>query len=41
MTAMNDSKHARWARFRFSVIGRLLAAPPARGELARELSQLA
>ena len=36
----NDSKHARWARFRFSVIGRLLAAPPARGELAAELNRL-
>ncbi len=36
----NDSKHARWARFRFSVIGSLLAAPPARGELAAELKRL-
>ncbi len=36
----NDSKHARWARFRFSVIGSLLAAPPARGELAAELNRL-
>lgn len=41
MPPSNDSKHARWARFRFSVIGPLLAAPPARGELASELTQLA
>jgi putative transposase len=30
-----------WARLRFSVVGPLLAAPPARGELASELSRLA
>ena len=29
--------HERWARLRFSVIGQLLAAPPKRGELQREL----
>jgi putative transposase len=33
--------HEQWARFRFSVIGQLLAAPPAKGELRRELAELA
>lgn len=33
--------HARWARFRFSVIGHLLAAPPRRGELAGAITALA
>lgn len=33
--------HERWANLRFSVIGPLLAAPPARGELQAELRQLA
>ena len=35
--------HERWAHLRFSVVGRLLAAPPAKGELRSalyELSQL-
>ncbi len=40
MASKDDSKHVRWARFRFSVIGRLLAAPPTRGELAAELNRL-
>lgn len=31
----------RWARFRFSVVGPLMAAPPARGELASEVARLA
>ena len=31
----------RWAHFRFSVIGSLLAAPPARGQLQEQLAQLA
>ena len=31
----------RWAHFRFSVIGPLLAAPPERGELKAELERLA
>jgi putative transposase len=31
----------RWAHFRFSVIGPLLAAPPGRGELREELQRLA
>lgn len=33
--------HERWAHFRFSVIGPLLAAPPARGELQPQLKELA
>lgn len=35
------SPHAQWAEFRFGVIGGLFSAPPARGELARELLALA
>lgn len=30
-----------WARFRFSVVGVLLSAPPARGELKTALESLA
>lgn len=41
---MNDPKDERrrgaWARFRFSVVGPLLAAPPKRGELRGELLRL-
>ena len=33
--------HERWAQFRFSVIGPLLAAPPSRGELQVQLQELA
>ena len=33
--------HEQWARFRFSVIGPLLAAPPERGELQEQLQSLA
>src|SRR5438477_1960505 len=33
--------HRRWAHLRFSIIGPLLAAPPARGELEAELGRLA
>jgi len=33
--------HEQWARFRFSVIGPLLAAPPARGDLQEQLKSLA
>ncbi len=33
--------HERWARLRFSVIGHLLAAPPAKGALRAALLQLA
>lgn len=35
------SVHERWAHFRFSVVGRLLAAPPETGELQEQLEQLA
>jgi transposase InsO family protein len=37
----NIRSHERWAHFRFSVIGPLLAAPPARGELQPQLKELA
>ena len=33
--------HEQWARFRFSVVGPLLAAPPQRGELQARLEELA
>ena len=33
--------HQRWAHFRFSVIGSLLAAPPAPGQLQERLQELA
>jgi transposase InsO family protein len=35
------SVHERWAHFRFSVVGPLLAAPPEAGELQQQLEQLA
>ena len=35
------SKRDKWARFRFSVIGPLLCAPPQQGELRAELARLA
>jgi putative transposase len=42
---MSGSKHAsiheRWAHFRFSVVGQLLAAPPPKGQLRAELERLA
>jgi len=34
-------RHERWAHLRFSVIGQLLAAPPPKGTLRRELHKLA
>lgn len=37
----HGSAHLRWARLRFSIVGPLLAAPPARGELRAELERLA
>lgn len=37
----NPTVHELWARLRFSVIGHLLAAPPRRGQLQRELKALA
>lgn len=38
---MAQAGDERWAHFRFSVIGPLLAAPPERGELREELQRLA
>jgi len=42
---MSDQKqfrsHDRWAHLRFSIVGPLLAAPPAHGELRAELERLA
>jgi transposase InsO family protein len=35
------SRHERWARLRHSILGELLACPPARGELAADLERLA
>jgi putative transposase len=32
--------HEQWARFRFSVVGPLLAAPPQRGQLQAQLEKL-
>ncbi len=41
MTQKPRSTAALWARFRFSVVGSLLAAPPARGELKAAIRSLA
>lgn len=41
MTLKDRKGLARWAQFRFSIIGGLLASPPERGELKRELEKLA
>lgn len=41
MTERNESRHERWARFRFSVVGGLMAAPPPQGELCTALGALA
>ncbi len=38
--ARGQRVHERWAHFRFSVIGQLLAAPPPKGELAGALAGL-
>ena len=42
MTTEKSTKtpQAQWARFRFSIIGPLLASPPASGSLKKELSYL-
>jgi hypothetical protein len=40
-TSPEARPHERWAHFRFSVIGPLLAAPPGRGELQGQLQELA
>ncbi|MFA9495724.1 MAG: 50S ribosomal protein L29, partial [Candidatus Bathyarchaeota archaeon] len=36
----NGSRSDRWARFRFAIVGPLLAAPPKRGELRTELMKI-
>jgi transposase InsO family protein len=41
MGSDNTSVHERWANFRFSVVGHLLAAPPPKGSLRTELKRLA
>lgn len=40
-TLREESNRDRWARFRFSVIGGLLASPPDKGHLCSELKKLA
>jgi transposase InsO family protein len=40
-TVVCDAGDTAWAQFRFGVIGHLLAAPPAEGELGAELDRLA
>jgi transposase InsO family protein len=40
-TSDTVSNHERWAYLRFSVVGQLLAAPPPKGELRREIEKLA
>jgi putative transposase len=37
----NGSRHQRWAHLRFAVVGRLLAAPPDKGQLRAALRELA
>ena len=39
--ARGQRVHERWAHFRFSVIGQLLAAPPPKGEIAGAIAALA
>ena len=41
MTSDERKGLASWAQFRFSIIGGLLARPPEKGELKRELARLA
>lgn len=41
MTEKEPTSHGKWARFRFSVVGGLLAAPPPQGELRTALGVLA
>lgn len=36
----NLGTHERWARFRFSVVGSLFAAPPENGDLSSEIAEL-
>ena len=41
MDRSDDSRHDRWARLRFSIIGPLLASPPGKGDLSAALEMLA
>lgn len=41
MIDRNSSHHLNWERFRFAVIGPLLASPPEKGQLRKELQALA
>ena len=41
MVSTTDRRHERWANLRHSIIGALLAAPPARGELRAAIEALA
>jgi hypothetical protein len=41
MSSKTQSPVDQWALFRFSVVGGLLAKPPAKGELCKELTRLA
>ena len=41
MSSKTQSPVDKWALFRFSVVGGLLARPPAKGELCKELTRLA
>ena len=41
MKQEDEASHGKWARFRFSVVGGLLAAPPPQGELRAALLALA
>src|SRR5450755_796047 len=41
MQSRGSRVHERWAHFRFSVVGQLLAAPPRKGELRAQLDKLA
>jgi putative transposase len=40
LQARGPRVHERWAHLRFSVVGQLLAAPPAKGELRAALRAL-
>lgn len=41
MTENNSQHQLNWERFRFAIIGPLLAAPPAKGQLQQQLRELA
>ncbi len=41
MSKKSEASLTKWANFRFSVVGRLLARPPKKGQLRREIGELA